>query len=130
MTALRTGGRLIVALAVLTTACSSRAPAEPAGEPLVRGAVESVGPHPESPVFLVRGGPGSLEPCGISARTDRRTRFLHRDSGVGLREIAPSAIEVGDTVEIHVSGPVAESCPVQGYAAAVVRVVPSPSPGP
>lgn len=72
--------------------------------------------------FLVRAGPGSREPCGITATVDRGTRYLRREGSGPLRTIDRVAISVGDTVEVHVDGPVAESCPVQALASHVVVV--------
>ena len=92
------------------------------GEPYVRGAVEAFAHRATASSLLVRGGPGSREPCGISATADRQTRYLERDQSGTLRQTDRSAIGIGDTVEVYVEGPVAESCPVQGRASVVVRV--------
>jgi hypothetical protein len=72
--------------------------------------------------LLVRGGPGSRDSCGISATVDARTRYYQSDGSGELRTIPRSAVAVGDTVEVFVEGPVAESCPPQAYGSAVVRV--------
>lgn len=116
-------GLLVLGLALLA-ACSGRSRLEePLGAPYVRGAVETVTHHATGSGLLVRAGPGSREPCGIAARMDAATRVLQRSPSGVLRRIAASEIAVGDTVEIYVDGPVAESCPVQGHAAAVVEVL-------
>jgi hypothetical protein len=70
----------------------------------------------------VRAGPGSRETCGIAATVDRETRYLRREAPGSLRRVDRSAVSVGDTVEVHVEGPVAESCPVQARASVVVLV--------
>jgi hypothetical protein len=92
----------------------------PRGEPFVIGPLESITGGSSGPTLLVRAGPGSHEACGISARTDPRTTFLRRAPHGDMRTATPAEPLVGDTVEIYVSGPVAESCPTQGYAATVV----------
>jgi hypothetical protein len=111
---------LAVMLALALGCAGPPAPLVPAGEPYVRGPVESVPHHATASNLLVRAGPGSREACGISARVDSRTRYLRRDSTGEVRAWAMADLDVGDTVEVYVEGPVAESCPVQGYAAVVV----------
>ncbi len=72
--------------------------------------------------MLVLAGPGSLEPCGIQATVDGRTRYFQRLDASRLEPARLAGIAVGDTVEVYVEGDIAESCPVQGYAATIVRV--------
>ena len=111
-------------LSVLSLAACARAsgPAAPSGEAYVRGPVASFTHHATASSLVVRPGPGSRETCGIAATVDARTRYLQRGPSGGLAPIARSAVTVGDTVEVYVEGPVAESCPVQAYAPAVVLV--------
>jgi hypothetical protein len=124
----RPPARQVTALCLLLLAgCASRPPADPIGEPYVRGPVESITHHATASGLLVRGGPDSREPCGISATTDSRTGFFERLPDRELRRATISEIQIGDTVEVYVTGPVAESCPVQGYASTVVLVA---RPGP
>lgn len=92
------------------------------GEPYVRGPVESFTHHATASRLLVRAGPGSREACGIAATVDRRTRYLRREPSGTLGQMDRSALVVGDTVEVYVEGPVAESCPVQARASTVVLV--------
>ena len=94
----------------------------PAGAPYARGPVEAFTHRATSSNLLVRGGPGSREPCGISATVDARTRYFQRDASGALRTISRSGVAVGDTVEVHVQGVIAESCPPQAYGSTVVRV--------
>lgn len=94
----------------------------PLGAPYVRGVVETFTHHATASGLLVRAGLGSREPCGIAATIDAATRVLQRSPSGLLRRISASEITIGDTVEIYVDGPVAESCPVQGHAAAVIEV--------
>jgi hypothetical protein len=116
--------RFATLFAVLVLAACARPPVSgaPSGEPYVRGPVASFTHSATASSLSVRAGPGSREPCGISATVDARTRYLERGPSGALRPIERSAVSVGDTVEVYVEGPVAESCPVQAYARAVVRV--------
>jgi hypothetical protein len=84
--------------------------------------LESITPRAAAARLLVRAGPGSREPCGISASADAGTRYFRRAPAGELRGAALSDVQVGDTVEVYVEGPVAESCPVQAKASAVVLV--------
>ena len=107
--------------AALTSACGGMAgPAEPDGEPVVRGPVESLTHHATGSGILVRAGPGSRDPCGIAATADRDTRYLRRGSDGRVVSAVLAEVEVGDTVEVYVTGPVAESCPLQGRAATIL----------
>lgn len=121
-------GERIIALAValggaaLVACAGPSGLREPADPPYVRGPIESISHRATASGLLVRAGPGSREPCGIQATVDADTRFLGRSRAGALRPSALAELEVGDTVEVYVEGPVAESCPVQGYAATVVRV--------
>jgi hypothetical protein len=117
VTAFRSTSTLIL-LAV--AACSGTM--APEGTPLVRGPIESIAHHATGSGFLVGARPGSREACGISATADDRTRYLRRSASGAYTEAARADLEVGDTVEVFVDGPVAESCPVQGRAAALVLI--------
>ena len=109
-------------LTLWSTACAAPAATdgELLGEPLVRGEVESVEHRATASGILVRALPGSREMCGIAATADSVTRYYRRASSGGLSAAAAGDLTVGDTVEVFVEGPVAESCPVQGRAAAIV----------
>lgn len=112
-----------LALAAALAACTGSSTLEPpAGTPYVRGPVESVASRAAAARLLVRAGPGSREPCGISASADAGTRYLRRTPAGELEGAGLSDVQVGDTVEVYVEGPVAESCPVQARASAVVLV--------
>ena len=111
---------LVLGGAVLPACAGASGPREPAGEPYVVGPVESFTHHATASRLLVRAGPGSREPCGISATVDAETRYQRRSPSGALRAVSRAEVDVGDTVEVYVEGPVAESCPVQGYAALVV----------
>jgi hypothetical protein len=94
----------------------------PEGSPLVIGPIESITHHATGSGYLVSAGPGSREPCGISATADNRTRYLRRSDDGAYVEAARADLEVGDTVEVFVDGPIAESCPVQARAGALVLI--------
>ncbi|HLL84301.1 MAG TPA: hypothetical protein VK420_16680 [Longimicrobium sp.] len=115
----------VMAVLALTAAAACARTATlsaPSGAPYARGPVEAFTHRATASNLLVRGGPGSPEACGISATVDARTRYYQREGSGELRGIPRSAVTVGDTVEVYVEGPVAESCPPQGYGAAVIRV--------
>jgi hypothetical protein len=116
--------KLLAVLALTAAAACARTSTlgAPSGAPYARGPVESFTHRATASNLLVRGGPGSRESCGISATVDARTRYFQKDASGELRTIARSAVAVGDTVEVYVEGPIAESCPPQGYGSAVVRV--------
>lgn len=109
-------------LIVTLSACAIGSPAEPRGAPYVRGPVESVTHHATASAILVQAGPDSREACGIAASLDRHTGYFRRQPSGELARAKLSELQVGDTVEVYVTGPVAESCPVQGYASALVLV--------
>lgn len=117
---------LTAAVAVCLTpllACTAMSmPQAPDGEPYVRGPIRSITHHATASGLLVDGGPGSREPCGISAAVDAETRYLRRSPQGVVRAVSLGDLSVGDTVEVYVSGGVAESCPVQGRASTVVLV--------
>lgn len=113
---------LVLVLVPLLAACGAASTLEPAGSPYVRGPVESITSRATGTGLLVRAGPGSREPCGISASADAGTRYLRRTPAGELERARLADVQVGDTVEVYVEGPVAESCPVQGKASAIVLV--------
>lgn len=112
----------VLALAAVAGCARTSALGAPSGEPYARGPVEAFTHRATASNLLVRGAPWSRESCGISATVDARTRYYRKDGPGELRTIPRSAVAVGDTVEVYVAGPVAESCPPQGYASAVVLV--------
>lgn len=119
------GGIVLAALLAIVTGCARPAtPGTSDERPLVRGAIESIDHRATVSAVHVSGGPGSVEACGIHATVDARTRYLARIGSSAPEASSLGRLTVGDTVEVYVSGPVAESCPVQGYASTVVLVVP------
>jgi hypothetical protein len=118
----RTTAGVSLILFLVVTACASPRPHEPSGDPYVRGAVEAISSDGATTTIFVRAGPGSREPCGIVAKTDSRTGYFHRGPAGHLVPATLSALQRGDTVEVFVTGPVMESCPVQGYASVIVAL--------
>lgn len=116
--------KLVAVLAFTATAACARTSTlgAPAGAPYARGPVEAFTHRATTSKLLVRGGPGSRESCGISATVDGRTQYYQKDGTGELRTVPRSAVAVGNTVEVYVEGPVAESCPPLAYGSAVVRV--------
>jgi hypothetical protein len=109
------------ALALAAACAGSSRLVPPEGDPLVVGPVQSVTHREAASSIHVAAGPGSQEACGIVATADPRTRYLRRVSG-DLREATREEVEVGTRMEVYVDGPVMESCPVQGRAAAFVLI--------
>ena len=109
------------AASLILSACAGAGFEPPPGPPYVRGPVASVTEVGGVTRLFVRAGPGSREACGIVATATTRTRLSRRSSAgalVGratLRDVA-----VGDTVEVYPGPYIAESCPVQGEAVALV----------
>lgn len=124
LSCIRAGLHVAVAwLMVALAGCVGVAnPEGPAGEPYVRGSVESITARATATGLLVRAGPGSREMCGINADVDTQTRYFRRTGAGKLQQAALADVSIGDTVEVYVEGPVAESCPVQGSASAIVVV--------
>lgn len=121
--ALTSGGirPLLSLLALLLSACTgSQGTLLPQGEPLVRGPVESIEHRATASGILVRAAAGSREMCGISATADAETRYFRETEDGRLTSASMQELAVGDTVEVYVDGPIAESCPVQGRASAIV----------
>ncbi len=114
----------MVCCAAFLSGCGSGmgAMSEPAGEPYLTGPIESIAHRATASGILVQPADSSRIACGISARVDRDTRFFHRSSDGTLRELAIGELQAGDTVEVYVTGPIAESCPVQGYASTMVLI--------
>jgi len=111
----------VLACSILLPACSGPVAGNlPEGEPYVRGPIESIDHRATASGILVAAGPGSREACGISATADSDTRYFRRTAAGQITPAAVGDLVIGDTVEVYVEGPVAESCPVQGYAAAIV----------
>lgn len=111
-----------VAFLFILVGCSTRSDELLLGTPYVRGAVEEFTHHATASALRVSGGPGSREPCGIVATVDARTRYLRRDPAGEIVPGARGEVTLGDTVEVHVSGDVQESYPVQAYGTAIVIV--------
>ena len=115
------GRRVVLVLVALAGCARSPAVQAPAGDPYVRGWIESIAHHATGSGYMVRSAPGSADSCGISATADDSTRWLTRVGGA-LRAAERADVQEGDTVEVYVDGPVALSCPPLGRASAIVLV--------
>ena len=102
-------------------ACGSNGAHGIQGDPYVIGRIESVIHRATASGLLVRPAAGTRDPCGISATVDAKTRYYRRADRL-LRPAALADLQLNDTVEVYVTGPIAESCPAQGYASGVVIV--------
>ena len=114
-----TARHLVLGAALVLAACATAQPARPDGAPAFRGVVAEVTHHATG--SGVRADPltGGAA-CGLVATVDAATRVLRRASDGSLDAVGAEAVSVGDTVEVYASGPVAESCPMQARAAALV----------
>jgi len=92
---------LTLVLLALAAGCGGGDSGTPSGDPDYSGQVIQV----DGTTILVR---SDGDPCGIWARTD------------GTVDVEP-----GMTVDLYIPGPIAESCPMQGTAEAVVITAPA-----
>lgn len=105
-----------VLLVAASVACTRTLPAEsPAGEPYVRGVVQSVTPQASGARIVVTSGDG----CGISGNTDADTRFLRRTGG-GVQTARLADVQVGGRVAVYVTGPLTRSCPPIGRISTMI----------
>jgi hypothetical protein len=115
------GGTVALLTVLLLAGCGGRSSTS-VERPLVVGSIESVIHRATQSGIRVTGGPGSSEPCGIVATVDADTEVVARTGDGQTRVLTPGDLDGGDTVEVYVDGPVAESCPVQGRASRIVRL--------
>ncbi len=114
---------MALVMAALLAGCSgAESVSGPLGDPYIRGPIESITHRATASGILVQPAEGSDAACGISARVDADTRYLRREADGQLHPITVADLEVGDTVEAFVTGPIAESCPVQGYVSTMVLI--------
>jgi uncharacterized protein DUF3221 len=112
---------LVLPLLVLLS-CSVRSASEapPATDPDLRGTVTRADLSAEPPAVLVEEKPEETTGSAKAlVRLTEETRILRR-VGDGVERAALEDLAVGQTVSVWFSGPVMESYPVQGTAAAVV----------
>ena len=110
-----------LAIALVFAGCGTTVGTEgPLGEPLVRGPVESIDHRATASGIVVRAAEGSAEMCGIAATAGAETRYYRLMPDGTRASAAVGDLQIGDTVEVFVEGPIAESCPVQGRASAIV----------
>lgn len=101
-------------LPLMLSACVAGERRLPAGEPYLTGTITSVGGEPL--IVRIEEIPGGLDTGGAKAmaRITSRTSVI-RDG----TPIAPGELRMGQRASLWFEGPVAESYPVQGEAAAI-----------
>jgi len=108
---------LTLLAAALLTGCSAPTPS---GDPAIRGTISSVSEGPDGIAGILVEGPiadgTTLDKAALSI-TDK-TRILSASD----EEVGADALGVGMRVEVWVTGPVAESYPVQADAD-IVRIL-------
>jgi hypothetical protein len=106
---------LVLALALLALAgCGGEDAAGPPERPAeFTGVLEETDGEGR---LLVR---GEKDPCGIWTAPEEGAR-VYRATADGFEEIGWADLRTGELVALWVPGPVAESCPMQGAAEAVV----------
>lgn len=112
-------GRISIALAAaclpaMIGGCAAGEPGLPAREPYLTGTVTALAGNP--PTARVEEIPGGLESGGAKAAARITSRTTITRNG---RAVAPAELRVGQRVSLWFRGPVAESYPVQGEAAAI-----------
>ncbi|MBB4638727.1 hypothetical protein [Longimicrobium terrae] len=107
-----------VALVLAGTACTPSAPvAVPAGEPYVRGTVESVRMTDRGLNIMVRDNGGG---CGLNGTANSATQYLRRSSGGGVTAARAVDVQTGATVAAYVTGPQTRSCPPMARISALI----------
>lgn len=96
-------------------------PAPPSGEPSIRGPITSITPGSDGLGFILveETSPQGLEYDKASLRITKDTKLLKRVGGDYV-EFTFDDISTGMLVEVWITGPVAESYPIQAAADTVV----------
>jgi Protein of unknown function (DUF3221) len=95
----------------LAAAACAASPHEPNDSPSVQGSVRQIQDDVSPPRILVAGE--------AWVALNGRTRLLERRDGA-LRQVEFGALQVGDSVRVWFTGPVAESYPLQATAGTVI----------
>jgi Protein of unknown function (DUF3221) len=113
---------VILATLLLAAGCGEGdgAPARPDGEPTYSGAVIETGDG----VVLVR---SDGDACGIWVKGADSVRVLRMSAGGTYSPASWDDLEPAQNVDLWIPGPIAESCPMQGTAEAVVIVDAAPA---
>lgn len=109
---------LAFCLAAMVSGCVAAEPGLPAGQPYLTGTITAVGGAPLT--VRVEEMPGGLESGGAKAVARVTGKTIITRGGEAL---APGELRVGQRASVWFTGPVAESYPVQGEAAAI-EIVP------
>ena len=105
---------LAVGLPLILSACVAGERLLPAGEPYLTGTITSVGGEPLT--VRIEEIPGGLESGGAKAVARITSRTIVTREGNAL---TPRELRMGQRASLWFEGPVAESYPVQGEAAAI-----------
>jgi hypothetical protein len=108
---------LPLALLALAGCGGSDAAAPPDRPPEYEGVLEETDGEGR---LLVR---AEKDACGIWTSAEEGAGVYRASGDGGYEELAWGDLRVGDTVELWIPGPIAESCPMQGAAEAVSVVL-------
>lgn len=96
------------ALILAGAACAKPSVSLPAGDPYVRGSVESVQAADTGLKIMVRDPNGG---CGLNGTATSATRYLRRSATGGVEAARAAEVQPGATVAAYVTGPQTRSCP-------------------
>ena len=108
---------LVVALLVFALAGCGGAD-EPAGPPERPAEYEGILEESDGEGRLLVRAEGDA--CGIWTSPEEGARVYRTTGDGGVEEIAWADLRTGESVELWIPGPIAESCPMQGAAEAAV----------
>ena len=103
-----------VCLPLILAGCIAGERIPPAGEPYLTGTITSVGGEPLS--VRIEEIPGGLDTGGAKAVARVTSRTIVTRQG---NSVAPGELRTGQRASLWLTGPVAESYPVQGEAGAI-----------
>lgn len=112
---------VLVALAVFATLAGCAPPAPPGGEPSIRGVITTITPGEGNlgAVLVEETSPQGLSFDKASLAITKDTRILRGAAG-SFERIGFADLKQGMLVEVWITGPVAESYPVQAAADTLV----------
>ncbi len=111
----------LVLIPALSGGCAKLGP--PSGEPSIRGPITHITPGSDGlgTILVEESSPQGLDHDKASLRVGEHTKLLKRGDA-GYVEITFDDMTTGMLVEAWITGPVAESYPVQAAAGAVVQL--------
>jgi hypothetical protein len=117
MTKARSIRALSLVLLTMAGACTQAASAAlPAGDPYVRGTVQTVQPNAAGARVAVLSGGG----CGLDGNTSADTHYLKRTPDGGVEAARLVDVRAGSSVAVWVTGPVTRSCPPIARISAII----------